>query len=334
MAIRSFPYMLPLTSRITQSNKPSWLRLRTGFASSMYQLTGLCSIALILAMQMAVAMPSVSSSELDATSSEPSTTLPQQDKTTDKRIVALAPHIVEMLHEIGAYDHIIATSEHADYPLQAKQLPRVGNYLALDIERILQLQPDLVIAWQSGVPINDLARLQSLGIDVLFSNPTQLSDVADELRWLGQLTGHQSLANRKAALFEKQLSQLTKHYQNRPRVSVFYQLWAHPLTTVAKDAWSQQQLDICGAYNPFNSATSQYPQINIEQVLLANPDVIIVPQSQSVTSDGFDWSKYPSITAVVQQQYIHPNADALHRMSYRLIDELAMLCERIDAFRQ
>ena len=93
------------------------------------------------------------------------------DKHIKPRIIALAPHIVEILYDIGAGDQIIGTTDFADYPEQAKLIPRIGNHAKLQIERVIALQPDLIIAWRSGNPSDDLNRLSQLGFTIVYSEP-------------------------------------------------------------------------------------------------------------------------------------------------------------------
>ncbi|WP_371185888.1 cobalamin-binding protein [Thalassotalea maritima] len=261
------------------------------------------------------------------------------DNKYPQRIIALAPHVVEQLHDIGAYSLLVATVEHADHPSKAKQLPRVGNYAKLNIEKILLLQPDLVIAWHSQGLANDLQTLSEYGINVVYSNPRTLSDISKELRWLGELTGYQQQANVRANAFDAKLEQIKKRYQHKPPIRVFYELWPQPLTTIAGNAWSQQQLTICGAENPFAQLDSDYPQISLENVVKANPQVIIQPLSsgQNVNSQTLsnqtDWQPFAVIDAVRHQQIVRPNSDRLHRMSVRLLDELALLCQQLDTAR-
>ncbi|MDU0355967.1 ABC transporter substrate-binding protein [Paraglaciecola aquimarina] len=122
-------------------------------------------------------------------------TLTNQQKQ-QLRIIALAPHIVESLYEIGAGEQIIGTSSHADYPQQAKNILRVGNYASLQIEKILQLKPDSILVLQTGNPMSDLARLEKYQFKIIYSKPRKLSDVADELIMLGELTGRHDQGQR------------------------------------------------------------------------------------------------------------------------------------------
>lgn len=251
-----------------------------------------------------------------------------------KRIIALAPHIVENLYQIGAGDRVIGTTDHADFPEQAKTIPRVGNYASLSMEKILAANPDLIIAWKTGNPSDDLARLAKFGIPIVYSNPVQLEDVAQELKDLGSWTGLTEIANEKANEYLAALAKIKADYQGAKPISVFYELWPRPLTTIAKDAWLQQQIHVCGATNPFVDSKTDYPQINIEQVIIKAPEIIIQPSSHGHQSpDKIDWQQWPEIPAVKHNAFIHPNADMLYRMTSRSITELASLCQLIDKQR-
>ncbi|WP_206483458.1 cobalamin-binding protein [Thalassotalea sp. G2M2-11] len=258
----------------------------------------------------------------------------EQPSEPAKRIIALAPHIVELLFEVGAGEQIVGTTQHADYPREALDIPRVGNYARLNIEQVLASDPDLIIAWKSGNPSDDIARLKQLGLNIVYSQPNTLEEVASELKYFARLTGHKEQGEQKAAQFLSRLRQLQAQYQDKQPISGFLELWSRPLTTVAKDSWIQQQLDVCRVNNPFVDSATDYPQINVEQVVLAAPEVIIQPSSHGMKApETIDWQQWPMIPAVKSGAFIHPNADKLHRMTSRALDELTLLCQHIEHYR-
>ncbi|MDP4537384.1 cobalamin-binding protein [Alkalimonas collagenimarina] len=261
---------------------------------------------------------------LHAASSEPA---PQ-------RIIALAPHIVELLFDIGAGDQLVAVSDHSDYPAIARELPRVANYAAIQLEAVLSLQPDLVIAWRSGNPAADLQRLAALGVRIEYSDPKQLADVATELRYLGELTGHVQQAEQQAQRYEQELARLEQQYQQHQPVRVFFASSTQPLSTVANQAWPQQMLELCGAENPFADVKGDYPTIGPEQLLLAQPELIIVPSGSMQAINPADWTQFARIPAVQNQQFLQANADYLYRFTRRSLLGIKQLCQGIDDFRQ
>lgn len=249
-------------------------------------------------------------------------------------IIALAPHIVEMLYEVGAGEQIIGTTAFADYPQQATKIPRIGNYVRLQLERVIELQPDLIIAWKSGNPSDDLARLKQLGFTIAYSQPHTFSDIAAEMRHFAKLSGHTQQGEKVALQFEQELAKIKQTYQNKEKISGFYELWSRPLTTVAKGSWPQQFLKICQVNNPFEQAATPYPQINIEQLLPEEVALIIQPLSVNQKErEAFNWQDWPIIPAVKNNQIIQPDADALHRMTGRSLTALKDLCQAIDKTR-
>ena len=254
---------------------------------------------------------------------------------TKPSIIALSPHIVEMLYDIGAGEQIIGTTAFADYPEQAKNIPVVGNYLRLQIEKIITLQPDYIFAWKSGNPSDDLAKLKQLGFKIIYSQPNSFEDIAREMHEFGKVTGHEKQAQQKAKQLISELNKIKTQYQDSMPIAVFYELWSTPLTTIAKGSWPQQFLNICQANNPFKEVATPYPQVNIEKILQTPIQLIIQPLSINQSDKkGFNWQNWTIIPAVKNEQIITPNADAMHRMTMRSLKELQNLCTDIDKTRQ
>jgi vitamin B12 transport system substrate-binding protein len=259
----------------------------------------------------------------------------EETKQTKPKIIALSPHIVELLFEIGAGDQIIGTTDYADYPKQALAIERVGNAVKLKLEEIVALSPDIIIAWTSGNPAQDLDKLKTLGFRVEYSQPDTFDELIKEIEYFGSITGNQKQANVVALKMQKKLSALKDKYQQAKPINVFYEVWHEPLTTVAANAWSQHQLELCNVTNPFEYASLDYPQISVEALLQKNIQVIIQPtSSHSSLRSFFDWSRFNSIAAVQNSQFIQPNADALHRMTSRSLDEVVRLCSQLEQARK
>ena len=251
------------------------------------------------------------------------------------RLVVLAPHLVEQLYSIGAGGMIVGTVEHADYPLEASAIPRVGNYAGLQMESILALKPDLVLFWQSGSPAAEINQLQRLGIRTEGFEAKTLDDIAADLEQLGRLTGQQAQASQQASAVRSRLAALRQQYQQKKTVRVFYELWDEPLSTIGPGAWPSQALRLCGAENIFADATAAYPQVSAEALLQRQPDLIVQPVSTTEPRHLTDYTKrFASLKAVQLQQRAQPNADLLHRATIRTLDGVAELCQLIDQSRQ
>ncbi|ABM23845.1 periplasmic binding protein [Shewanella sp. W3-18-1] len=249
-----------------------------------------------------------------------------------KRIIALSPHAVEMLYAIGAGDTIVAATDYADYPEAAKKIPRIGGYYGIQMERVLELNPDLIVVWDSGNKAEDINQLRTLGFNLYGSDPKTLEGVAKELEELGQLTGHVEEASKAAAAYRAELIRLRVENAKKSEPKVFYQLWSTPLMTVSKNSWIQEIMSVCHGQNVFYDADSDYPQVSLENVLLTLPDVILQSEEEGNVK-GVDWRQWPEIPAVKNQHIYQLNADLLHRATPRALLGVQALCDALDKAR-
>ncbi len=251
-----------------------------------------------------------------------------------KKIIALSPHAVEMLYAIGAGDKIIATLEYADYPEQALKIPRIGNYAGIQIERLLELQPDLVIGWKGGNKTSDLDKIESLGVKLVYTQPNNITGIISDLENFGRLTGQQEQAKIVADKMQQGYKLIRETYKNKVSVDVFYQLWHDPLQSVGGNSWIESLIQDCGGNNIFRNSVAPYPAISIESVIVKNPQVIIIPHhSGSEVGKMNYWSKWPEISAVKFKNVFTINGDLLHRFTPRSLDGLKLMCEKIDQGR-
>ncbi|MEI8600742.1 cobalamin-binding protein [Shewanella baltica] len=249
-----------------------------------------------------------------------------------KRIIALSPHAVEMLYAIGAGDAIVAATDYADYPEAAKKIPRIGGYYGIQMERVMELNPDLIVVWDTGNKAEDINQLRTLGFNLYGSDPKTLEGVAKELEELGKLTGHVEEASKAAAAYRAELIRLRTDNASKSEPKVFYQLWSTPLMTVSKNSWIQQIISVCHGQNVFYDAASDYPQVSLENVLLTLPEVILQSQEEGNVK-GVDWSQWPEIPAVKKQHIYQLNADLLHRATPRALLGVQALCDALDKAR-
>lgn len=257
-----------------------------------------------------------------------------EEEKPAQRIIALAPHAVELLYMLGAGDRIIGSTEYADYPEEAKNIPRIGGYSGVQIERVLELKPDLIIAWKGGNRTQDIEQMQALGLPVYLSITKKLDDIPKEMLALGKKLGLQQKAKASALAFNTQLAQLREANQTKTPVTIFYQLWSEPLRAVSAGSWINELLTGCGGVNIFNDASLDYPLVSIETVLIGKPEVIIIPsQHGSQAGAGDKWAPWPEIPAVKNKQIHFINGDILHRFSGRILQGMQAVCDVLDQAR-
>ena len=195
-----------------------------------------------------------------------------------KRVITLAPHLAELMYAAGAGDLLLATVEYSDYPAEAEELPRIGDAFRFDLERIMALDPDLVIAWHSGNPLAAQASLEDLGLPVWKTEVLAPADLADLLEALGRATARQDSAHTAARETRERLAKLEAAHGDARPVSYFYQVAERPLYTVNGQHLISQGLAICGGVNIFDGLPNLAPQVAHEAVIAANPQALIAGQ--------------------------------------------------------
>jgi len=251
-----------------------------------------------------------------------------------QRIVSLAPHATELLFAAGAGKAVVGVVRYSDFPDAAKQVPVVGDFGALDLETLLSLKPDLIVAWQSGNPAAAIERLLKFNIPVFLSEPRHLDDIATNLERLGQLAGTQKAADIAGAQFRAALLQLRADYSGKAPVTVFYQIWDRPLITLNGAHMVSAVLELCGGKNLFAALPVIAPEVSMEAVLAADPEVIIASGSASSEDHGLgQWARWPALRAVRNKQLYFVEPDNIQRSTPRLLQGAKEICKALEAAR-
>lgn len=254
-------------------------------------------------------------------------------KSPAKRVVTLAPHLTEHLFAIGAGTTIVGTVDYSDFPAEANQIPRVGGYSGWDLERITALKPDLILAWYSGNPNNQLEQLKKLGVPIFFDHAKVLKDIPTVMKKLGVLTGQDANATQLANHFSSQLLQLTNRYQYVKKVRVFYQVWQKPLMTINDQQIISDAIRLCGGVNVFGSAPSLVPTIDEEAVIFKKPELIATSGGEE--ANVLDrWKKWSVIPAVANHHLEVLPKDILVRLGPRMLAGTESMCQAIERARK
>jgi len=247
-----------------------------------------------------------------------------------QRIISLAPHITEMLFAAGAGDKIVGTVSYSDFPEQAKSIPLIGSYNRFDLEKILALQPQLIVNWASGNPKQSLAKLKQQGIPLFISEPRTIEDIFYEIQALAKLTDTNVIANKNLQNYKKHYQRLKTKYQTNKKLTVFYQVWDRPLMTVNGQHLISQVIELCGGKNVFHAIETLVPQVDMEAVLLTNPQIILTS-----TKPGQDenwkklWTRWQHLPAVKNQQLFAIPGDLISRHTPRILQGAEIICQHI-----
>lgn len=252
-----------------------------------------------------------------------------------EHIVSLAPHVTEMLFDAGAGDRVVAAVSYSDHPPAAQDLPRVGSYNRFDIERILVHDPDLVVGWQSGNPDESLERLRRLGLTVYITEPRSLDSIAVNLERLGRLAGTAETATAAADQFRSRYRALRQRYADRPRLTVFYEIWNDPLMTVNGDHLISAIMRGCGGENVFAGLSEIAPRISVEAVLKRNPEVVIASGMDDERPEWLDeWKRWPELEATRRGNLFFIPPQYLQRHTPRVLDGMERMCRALEEARK
>ena len=250
-----------------------------------------------------------------------------------RRVVALAPHMTELVFAAGGGDRLVGVIRYSDFPQAARALPVVGDAFALNLERIAQLKPDLVLVWHSGLGERQRAQLQALGLPVYESEIRRVDEIASTLRRLGTLLGTSPTANAASAEVMQRWNTLVARHSARPPVRVFYQLWYQPLMTINGEHLIAQAITACGGVNVFAGLSGLTPTVSWEAAAQADPQVIASARVDAQTQPQGRWAELTQVDAVKHQRYALLPPDLLGRMGPRFVDGAQLLCEAFDKAR-
>ncbi len=243
-----------------------------------------------------------------------------------QRVISLSPANTELAYAAGLGDNLIAVSAYSDYPEQAKKLEQVSDWQGVNVERIIALKPDLILAWRGGNPQRPLDQLASFGIPIVYFDPQTIDEVIGAVNELSQYSSKPKLAQQNVDAMRAKLTP----YQNQKKSGlktqkVFIQLGTQPLFSAGNHTLQNDVVTFCGGENIFANSAVQWPQVSREQVLTRNPDVIIMTGSaeqENVIRDF--WHSQLDVPI------IRLNEDWFHRAGPRIIDAAEQLCEQLN----
>ena len=243
-----------------------------------------------------------------------------------RRIITLAPHATELVYAAGAGAQIVGVIKGSDYPPAVQRLPVIGDVVALDLERIVMLAPDLIVTWPWTTP-TQVAWLRARSVAVFEADARSIDDIAGDVERIGVLAGTSAMAAAAAKSLRDRIAHLTHANAEAPALRVFYQVSDVPLFTLGGDHLVSQAIARCGGRNVFAELTLPAPQVSVEAVLAADPQVIIAGTDGAKRPAWLDrWGAWPALDAVRQRNLYVVDANLLHRPGPRFVDGVEQLC--------
>ncbi len=252
-----------------------------------------------------------------------------------QRVISLGPHLTELAYAAGGGGAMVGAIRYSDFPEAARSLPVVGDAHATALERIVQLKPDLVLVWGSGLNERHKARLRSLGLTVYESEIRHAQGIPDTLRRLGTLVGHVDVAETAARRFELHWQSLSVRHRGKPAVRVFWQLWHEPLMSINREHLISEAMRTCGGVNVFADLPLLTPSVSWEAAIAADPQLIVGSgRNEDTQRDFAAWRRWAkNVNAVKQQRFATIDGNLIGRMGPRFVAGAAALCEAIERVR-
>ncbi|HEN8799054.1 TPA: cobalamin-binding protein [Pseudomonas putida] len=243
------------------------------------------------------------------------------------RVVSLAPSMSEIMLELHADDLLVGVLDGGERPTALRDLPSVGRQGQLDMERLLSLRPDLLLLWPGSVAPAQRDQLKRFGIATFSAEPHGIEQLIEQIEAIATRVGRAEQGKNYAQALRERLQQLRKQYRREEPLQVFYQVWDRPLYTLGGRQVVSDALAVCGARNVFADLTQPAPQVNVETVLLRNPQVILAGDQAQLAS----WKAWPQIRAVADDRLLVVPDKGLERPSGQMIEATARLCALLAA---
>lgn len=252
------------------------------------------------------------------------------------RFISLAPNLTEIVYAIDAADGLVGNTTYCDYPEEAKSVPKVGDTLQPNIERILTLRPQLVLISTSSQLEAFTRQLNEHQIPVYVSDPHDLQGVFRSIENLGKLLHRQEQADQLVSKLRSRTSVVEGAVNNRKPIRVFYQLSAEPLYTAGRDAFVTDLIRRAGGLSVTAHVPEAWPRYSEESAVAARPDAIILPSGGSMGDANSDVvAGLKESPAVLSGRVFRINGDFLVRPGPRAVDGLEQVARALhpEAFK-
>ncbi len=252
------------------------------------------------------------------------------------RLLSLSPNLTELVYAAGAGDRLVGVVAYSDFPAAARRVLLIGDAFRLDMERVMAVRPDLVLAWGSGTPGENVARLRALGLRVEAVPVDHLDQIAPAIENIGRWAGTSAIASQAAKRFRVALAERRRQQRGRVGVAprVFIQVGQNPFYTVNDQQLIGEVVRLCGGQNIFGELSQLAPSIGEEAIVARQPQVILV------LDDGRDgdaarraWQRWPQVPAVREGRVYTLDSNVLARATPRILEGIDAVCRRLSPVR-
>ena len=260
-----------------------------------------------------------------------SVTVPQRPS----RIVSMATSVTEMLYGLGVWERVVGVTQYDAYPADVGTRARIGDMLRPNLEVVLNLKPDLVVATVNGNYRDSIERLESFGIPVVVVSAGRIAEIYQGFRLLGDALGDRSRAEAAVEQMRQRIDSISRRVARRPRREVLYLTWVSPVLGPGRDAFETEALALAGVDSLTRNLSQQrYPRFSLEQVIHLKPEFILTVEHNAEGIQGVmsspQWAKVPA----VRKKQVHVISDLIQHPSQRIAEGIEEVARKLhpDAF--
>lgn len=250
-----------------------------------------------------------------------------------ERILSLAPSNTEILFALELGDRVVGVTDYCDYPQDVEGKERVGGFQDPNIEKIVSLSPDLILA-TGGIQAATVDQLAGLGIPVYVIDPHTVDESLEGILTVGKLAGVAGKADELHGRLNARVRAVTDKLADLPgeaRPRVFYEVWPkEPLMTAGPGSFADDMITLAGGQNVAAETGEPYPQFSEEVLVAGDPEVIITPFQETLDSlTKGDRTAWNGIDAVANGRVFVVDQNLVSRPGPRIIDGLEAFARAI-----
>ena len=253
-------------------------------------------------------------------------------KSKPLRIISLAPSHTEILYALGLGENVVGVTEYCDFPEKVKDKPKVGDSFSIDMERVLELDPDIVIQYW-GMEDELKKQLNNAGIAIITLSPESINQTLDTIRVLGLVTDTEAKAEEIISQINEKKQEIADKVKGAPRTKVFYEIeYSSALWTAGEGSFIDEIITLGGGENIAKDAQGPYAQYSVEALIEKDPEIYVTNtfnmELQSYTNIK-DRPGFEAISAVKDGRIEILDGNILSRPSQRIIIALELMAKAI-----
>jgi iron complex transport system substrate-binding protein len=245
-----------------------------------------------------------------------------------QRIISLAPNLTEILYFLELEEKVVAVSTMCNYPPEVAAMPRVGGFNP-SVEKIISLQPDLILATTAGNRRESIRQLELLGQSVFVTSAKNIEDIFQSIIKIGSITGKKELAVLKTKELRERMKRITSRVKGLPRRRILYLIWHQPVMTAGGNTFIDNLIWLAGGKSISRDIKQNIVQLSREEIIKRDPEMIFLPDLKDKKLAEQFMQKWEMLTAVRNGAVYQVNEDLILRPGPRIVDGLKLMVKTI-----